>query len=118
VSLLWSEFRLNHLQQTIQKVNLNLSPLFWQRLLTLFSMPENQPSTTNGCLVHANHGGRVAQLQEMSDLLCQGLAKKIAGVSGKRVHKQLDDAPDNLPESDMAPPTKMKHQHVNKVMCL
>jgi len=113
MSLLWSEH--NHLQQTIQKVNLNLSPLV---RLTLFSMLENQPSTTNGRPVRANRGGRVVQLQETSDLLCQGLAKKIAGVSGKRVHNQLDNAPDNLPESDMAPPTKTKRQHVNKVMCL
>ena len=33
--------------------------------------------------VQTNHNGRMAQLQETSDLLGQGLAKKMAGTGGK-----------------------------------
>ena len=75
------------------------------------------PSTgTTGRPVQSNRGGRMIQLQETSDLLGQGLAKKMSGTGNKRPRNQLDNAPDDLPESIMAPPLKTKRQRVNKVL--
>jgi hypothetical protein len=58
----------------------------------------------------------LAQLQETSELLGQGLGKKLAGSNSKRPRNQLDNAPDNLPDNAMAPPPKAKRQRVNKVL--
>ena len=69
----------------------------------------------SGRPVRSNRNGRIAQLQETSDLLCQGLVKKIAGTGGKRMRNQLDNVPENLPENEMAPPVKAKRQRLNKV---
>jgi len=66
--------------------------------------------------VRTNRNGRMAQLQETSDLLGQGLAKKMAGTGGKRTRNQLDNAPENLPENEMAPPVRAKRQRLNKVL--
>jgi hypothetical protein len=55
-------------------------------------------------------------MQETSDLISEGLTKKVTGqAGGKRVRSQLDNAPNGLPDNDMAPPTKSKRQRLNKV---
>ena len=77
-------------------------------------MPAPVP-TANSRPVRNNRNGRIAQLQETSDLLGQGLARKIAGTGGKRTRNHLDNAPNDLPENDMAPPIKTKRQRVGKV---
>ena len=83
---------------------------------TSFSITENQPTTgATGRPVRANRGGRLAQLLETSELLSQGLGKKLAGTGSKRPRNQLNNAPDDLPDNTMAPPLKAKRQRVNKV---
>jgi hypothetical protein len=61
------------------------------------------------------HGGRLAQLQETSDLISSGLMRRMAGTSNKYSHNWLDNALDGLLDNDMAPPAKAKRQHLNKV---
>jgi hypothetical protein len=54
-------------------------------------------------------------MQETSDLISEGLTRKVTG-QGKRTRNQLDNAPDGLPDNEMAPPAKSKRQRVNKVL--
>jgi len=66
--------------------------------------------------VRINRGGRIAQMQETSDLICEGLTRKVTGAGAKRPRNHLENsAPDTLPDNDMAPPAKAKRQRVNKV---
>jgi hypothetical protein len=57
----------------------------------------------------------MAQLQQTSALISEGLTKKLTGGTGKRSRNQLNNAPEGLPENDMAPPAKTKRQRLNKV---
>lgn len=84
---------------------------------TSLSITENQAPTTGaaGRPVRANRGGRLAQMLETSELLGEGLGKKLAGTGSKRPRSQLNDAPEDLPDNMMAPPLKAKRQRVNKV---
>jgi hypothetical protein len=78
-------------------------------------MTENQvPTAPSGHPIRNKCGGRLAQLQEISDLISEGLVWKITGAGGKRSW-QLDNVPESLPDNDMAPPTKAKRQRLNKV---
>jgi hypothetical protein len=86
--------------------------------LFIFTAENQLPTVATGRPVRANRGGRIAQLQETSDLLGQGLAKKMTGAGSKRPRNQLDNAPESLIESAMAPPVKAKRRRVNKVIIL
>lgn len=79
-------------------------------------LTENQLLATTGPTgrpVRANRGGRLAQMMETSELLCQGLGKRLAATGGKRPHNQVNSAPDDLPDNTMAPPLKAKRRRVN-----
>jgi hypothetical protein len=86
-------------------------------MVSIYLLSQTQVFTVaTGRPVRANRGGRIAQLQETSDLLGQGLIKKMTGTGSKRPRNQLENAPDDLPESAMAPPVKAKRQRVNKAI--